>query len=175
LIRSMIVMIGLTMTALNAANAAGPSTPEDWQKMYEACVIGTMPMLSLKNLNANLICGCIKDEMRKLPPDQFDNTHFHVAMNACLKSTWPDTVLESMKKQCAAKISKDLAENNPSAAEVESFCDCTIRLTARAMSWEEYLQTDAAIKARSSLDQKQKAAVTKWKEIADYCAAKAIK
>src|SRR6267154_1424975 len=45
------------------AHAAGPSTPEDWQKMYDASLEGTRPVSQKMNLGQAFgptFCACVR-------------------------------------------------------------------------------------------------------------------
>src|SRR5207249_5789747 len=58
-----------------ATNAAGPSSPEDWQKMYAACLEGIGQSAAAMKLGTDFapkFCGCVRDKIQKIPEAERD-------------------------------------------------------------------------------------------------------
>ena len=52
-----------------------PSTPQDWQKMYDACLEGVKPVAQQQNLPptfAPAYCTCVRDSAKTLPRAEWD-------------------------------------------------------------------------------------------------------
>jgi hypothetical protein len=73
-------IIGLGINCLIAllpllAYGAGPSTPEDWQRMYEACLQGAAVAADRQGMRQDFpsrFCGCVRDNLRSTAEPQRD-------------------------------------------------------------------------------------------------------
>jgi hypothetical protein len=68
-------------------SAAGPSTPEDWQKLYDACFQGAQVVASQQGLGPDFpakFCTCTRDDLKSTPEDEWD-AQFPAIRDRCLR------------------------------------------------------------------------------------------
>ena len=64
----------------------GPSTPEDWQKMYESCLQGAAVVTHQQNLGWDFptkFCACARDQLKSTPERDRD-ANFPAIRDLCL-------------------------------------------------------------------------------------------
>jgi hypothetical protein len=82
-----VAFIAVALLAASSANGAGPSTPEDWQKMYAACVEGAQILANQRGFSPDFparMCGCLREELRKLPLASLD-AMYDTIQELCLR------------------------------------------------------------------------------------------
>jgi hypothetical protein len=79
----LIFMVGTTQPT----SAAGPSTPEDWQKLYAACFQGAEVVAGQQGLGAGFpakFCSCTRDDLKSTPENERD-AQFSAIRDRCLR------------------------------------------------------------------------------------------
>jgi hypothetical protein len=69
------------------AAVAGPSTSEDWQKLYDACFQGAQTVASQQGFGPDFaakFCGCTRDDLKSTPEDERD-AQFPAIRDRCLR------------------------------------------------------------------------------------------
>lgn len=171
------ISITVLLTLTSTARTAGPpSTSHDWQRIYAACLDGTKSTLTQRGLDPASICGCIRDELRKIPASQM-NENFQSVQSACIQRAktsplpddWPAEGIDRSNRKCRANLPQDVL---PSKADL--YCSCSVSNTLEVISWRQYLLLDSAvrIKGMNNLDSEERAILTKALEVRNYCSLK---
>jgi hypothetical protein len=164
--------------------AAQPSTQQDWQRMYDACVAGAGPVFQKKGVGPEIaprICLCIRDELQKTPAAEM-NTKYEGIQNGCIQSVfrgqsqldltdWAPEAIAASKSDCINKPPIEMA-----ASFKDAFCSCIAENTARSVRRRDFLLLDAAIRTKGihRLDPEETKILTKALEAINYCSIKIL-
>jgi hypothetical protein len=164
--------------------AAQPSTQQDWQRMYDACVAGVGPVFQKKGIGpefASRVCVCIRDGLQKTAASEM-NTKYEGIQKGCIQSLLTGQALLSETDWSPEGIaaSKSDCNNKPpievSASFKDAFCSCIAENTARSVRRREFLLLDAAIRTKGMgrLDPEETKILTKALEAINYCSIKIL-
>lgn len=175
------IVFGLALLCLDVSRppafAAGPSTPEDWQKMYDACFQGMQTVARQKGLGHDFparFCGCARDELKRTA-DKDRNAAYQGIQSYCLQRAtqihgYPEAGIANLRATCAQR------QDIPATA-MQAYCDCYVDLVQKNVPWRDFLLLDSAIstKGLAKLDAEEKAILGKALEATFYCSTKATR
>jgi hypothetical protein len=165
------------------ALAAGPSTPWDWQKMYNACLQGIGTVSQQMNLGqgfAPTFCACVRDSLQQTPEADRD-AKYQAIQDRCTQSAkqsqqsdagaWPAAGIATLRTTCYQQPRKDVPPRS-----LDAYCTCYVDLTPRNVTWQDWLLIDLAIKTKGiqNLDAQERSILTKALQDATYCFQKNV-
>jgi hypothetical protein len=171
----------LIVLATPPALAAGPSTPQEWQRMYDACVQGTGPVAQKMNLGpeyAPAFCSCVRENLQKTAEAERDSK-FTAIQGQCMQFAkektssgsmdWPQAGITNFQALCYKQPPKDVPPRS-----VGAFCACYVQFLPRNVPWREWLLLDLAWKAKgaANLDSKEKGILGRILTVGAYCSEK---
>jgi hypothetical protein len=164
------------------ALAAGPSTPQEWQRMYDACVEGASAVSKQKGLGpgfAPQVCACVSENLQKIPASEL-NSKYQTIQNTCIQSSlknaspsyaseWPPDAITKSAAECHKSPPSDVP-----ATSMDAYCTCAVDLTAKNIRRREFLLLDSAVRTKGmqNLDAQEKSILAKWLEARHYCSLK---
>ena len=83
--RSLLALL-ILLAASAPCSADAPSSPAEWNQMYEACVEGVSkiaPSIRLPSGGAQATCACIRDRLQRVPRSEMDQ-RFPQIRDECL-------------------------------------------------------------------------------------------
>jgi hypothetical protein len=160
-----------------------PLTPQEWQKMYDACLEGGRAVAQQLNLPpeyAPTFCTCARDNLKTLAPAEWD-TRFPVIRERCTNlarnltqpppAGWPSDGFSRLRSECYQKPPSDVP-----AQALNAFCTCYVDYVPKNVSFREWLLVGLAIntKGLQNLDAQEKSILTKVLSVRAYCTAKFV-
>ncbi len=163
------------------ASAAGPSTPQEWQQMYDACVEGTQAVSQKMGLGpgyAPAFCACVRENLQKTAETERD-AEFRAIQNRCMQSAkaasdandWPQAGISNFQADCYKQ-----PPSNVPRRSLKAFCTCYVQYVPRNVPWREWLLLDLAIKTKGalSLDSRETAIMARVLTVGAYCSEKIV-
>jgi hypothetical protein len=157
--------------------AAGPSTPEDREKLYAACLQGAEAVASQQSLGPGspaAFCGCVRDDL-KITPEGDRDAKFPAIRDYCLNRVthaqrYPDAGIANLRGTCAQR--QDIPPQ-----VIGTYCGCYIDLLQKTVPWRDFLLLDSALntKGPNGPDDEEKAILGKGLQVTFYCSQKAAR
>lgn len=167
-------IVAFFILAARPATSAGPSTPEDWQRMYDACAKGVQSAATDRGLSPEFpvkFCGCLRDTLSITPEPERD-AQAPVISDRCVqfatgRPDYPEAGITNLRKTCMQRA--DIPK-----ASMFVYCDCYVDLMQKTVPWRDFLLLDSAISTKGigALDADEKSILGKALETAFYCSQK---
>jgi hypothetical protein len=160
-----------------SATAAGPSTPEDWQRLYAACLEGAQTVATQRGLGPSFpatFCRCIRDDLKGVPEADRDAQSPAIRdrclQRATLAQGYPEAGIANLRATC-------MQQQDIPAQAITTACACYIDLVQKNVPWRDILFLESAIatKGLDSLDAEEIAILGKTLQAMSYCSQKATR
>ena len=179
-------LISLLALLTSPVRAERPVTPQDWPKIYDACLEGVRiaaQQLKVGPAYAPTYCTCVRDNLKMVAQAEW-NARFPVIDERCTQlaknvsqfsrsnsntAEWTTERLSRPRTECYQQPPATVP-----ARSVGSFCTCYLDYLPKNVSWREWLLVDLAIKTKGlqNLDAQETSLLTKILTVTAYCAEK---
>lgn len=181
--RSRIAALILIIVPTTPSYATGPSSAEEWQQMYVACVQGSASIAQKMNLGSEFpkrFCACVRDHLQNTP-ESIRNSKFDAVQAQCIgetklslsqnSSTWPLEGINTITKICREQPRKDVP-----AKYQGQYCVCFVEFMQKNVKWKDWLLLDLALQTKGlqNIDAQEKAIMAQVLDNTAYCSTKIV-